>query len=427
MKRIDTANVEPDKFGSGKNGFRNGDPLAGTPATSLSASFFDSIQEEVCRPVERAGISLDGEVYEQLTAAILRLAGTQATALSSNTTLGLGHAGLVLVDASGGNVTLTLPPADTLAGLRYTILRTDDSGNSVSIEPDSGAGDAVAGGTSLTVASGQTVILNSDGTSGWRKVMDLSDYLRSSQLTGSLNLSDPLGERVSSEIAAVNMIKGLGIGVDDTESLASTPADWRGVRSGFYRSGGGDTGPYSSVGSFILVRGYTNGENEGEQWQLYNNRSTNRFFFRGYDIALKQWLPPVEAFTEKNIVGGVSQQNGLPTGAVIEEGDNANGRYVRFADGTQFCYGEITLIYQGDNWRLYEDWTYPAVFAGDTARPIASTGDGGSVTPALRDLTHTRVLNVTDTDCRVIQYTNTDNFASGDTIQCGLIASGRWF
>lgn len=37
------------------------------------------------------------------------------------------------------------------------------------------------------------------------------------------------------------------------------------------------------------------------------------------------------------ILGTVSQSAGSPTGAIIERGGNANGEYVRFADGTQIC------------------------------------------------------------------------------------------
>ena len=44
----------------------------------------------------------------------------------------------------------------------------------------------------------------------------------------------------------------------------------------------------------------------------------------------------------EDLVGTVSQSGGTPTGAVIEEGSNANGEYARFADGTQICVKEIT-------------------------------------------------------------------------------------
>ncbi|WP_312537718.1 hypothetical protein [Stutzerimonas nitrititolerans] len=48
-----------------------------------------------------------------------------------------------------------------------------------------------------------------------------------------------------------------------------------------------------------------------------------------------------KAFRRGNILGTVSQSAGLPTGAIIERGSNANGEYVRFADGTQICLKKI--------------------------------------------------------------------------------------
>ena len=40
-------------------------------------------------------------------------------------------------------------------------------------------------------------------------------------------------------------------------------------------------------------------------------------------------------------VGTVSQASGVPTGAIIEKGTNANGDYIRYADGTQICWKRI--------------------------------------------------------------------------------------
>jgi len=48
-------------------------------------------------------------------------------------------------------------------------------------------------------------------------------------------------------------------------------------------------------------------------------------------------------FNQGNIVGTVSQSGGVPTGAVVERGSNANGEYVRFADGAQICTFNATL------------------------------------------------------------------------------------
>ena len=44
-----------------------------------------------------------------------------------------------------------------------------------------------------------------------------------------------------------------------------------------------------------------------------------------------------ELFQPGNVVGPVSHSGGVPTGAVVESGSNANGSFVRWADGTQIC------------------------------------------------------------------------------------------
>lgn len=43
------------------------------------------------------------------------------------------------------------------------------------------------------------------------------------------------------------------------------------------------------------------------------------------------------------IVGTVSQSGGVPTGAIIQSGSNANGEFVRFADGTQICTKTLAI------------------------------------------------------------------------------------
>lgn len=63
----------------------------------------------------------------------------------------------------------------------------------------------------------------------------------------------------------------------------------------------------------------------------------------------------------RDIVGSVAQSGGVPTGAIVERGSNANGEYVRFADGTQICFVLLTLAYVNST-RLEAQWTFPAAF-----------------------------------------------------------------
>lgn len=44
MHRIDTATASRDKFGAGKNGFTNGNPQTGVPATDLNAAFLTAFR-----------------------------------------------------------------------------------------------------------------------------------------------------------------------------------------------------------------------------------------------------------------------------------------------------------------------------------------------------------------------------------------------
>lgn len=87
-------------------------------------------------------------------------------------------------------------------------------------------------------------------------------------------------------------------------------------------------------------------------------------------------LDIADLYKKRNILGAVSQSAGAPTGAILERGSNANGEYVKLADGTLICTRSISLNigapvatpgsrFRGSNG--YK-WIYPAVFVG--ANPI---------------------------------------------------------
>ncbi|WP_433766628.1 phage tail protein [Pseudomonas putida] len=82
------------------------------------------------------------------------------------------------------------------------------------------------------------------------------------------------------------------------------------------------------------------------------------------------------------IVGTVSQSGGVPTGAIIENVVNANGRAIKFADGTMICVspqltcpGPTVLL-----GALYISpsvltWTYPAAFVGTVPALTGTTAN----------------------------------------------------
>ncbi|SAI74558.1 tail fiber protein [Bordetella ansorpii] len=74
MRRIATPTRLQNKFGAGRDGFTNGDLVAGLPATDLEAEWFDAVQEEIATVIEAAGLTLDATNNGQLLAAIQELA-----------------------------------------------------------------------------------------------------------------------------------------------------------------------------------------------------------------------------------------------------------------------------------------------------------------------------------------------------------------
>ena len=74
----------------------------------------------------------------------------------------------------------------------------------------------------------------------------------------------------------------------------------------------------------------------GGEFQTIIQESTNDAFIRSR--AGGSWTDWSMFYGQKNVLDNVEMIAGLPTGALIERGSNANGTYLRYADGTQICW-----------------------------------------------------------------------------------------
>ncbi|MFN3845013.1 MAG: DUF2793 domain-containing protein [Paracoccaceae bacterium] len=126
--------------------------------------------------------------------------------------------------------------------------------------------------------------------------------------------------------------------------------------------------------------------------------------------------------SRSTLLGPVSQTAGVPTGAVIERGNNANGDYTRFADGTQICsWNGPAVSCQTTQGALFmnaalQSWTFPAAFA--TASIPAVTGNGGS--PA-------RFLGGDASSNTTFGYRVLSAFSDAASVAPSLLAFGRWY
>ena len=141
------------------------------------------------------------------------------------------------------------------------------------------------------------------------------------------------------------------------------------------------------------------------------------------------WSPWQKVYHTGNILGTVSQSGGVPTGAIIESGSNANGAYTKYADGTMICIKNNLTLNRISPFRIGVTWTYPVTFFGSISQsPLMPSGSGadntnfsvanikGSSYLGDRDNSSTQLFFVTDTDDTQMESRNVS-----------VTAIGKWF
>lgn len=125
----------------------------------------------------------------------------------------------------------------------------------------------------------------------------------------------------------------------------------------------------------------------------------------------------------RSIVGAVSQSSGVPTGAIVEQGSNANGNYVRYADGTQICWRTATFnlalgtAFLGGYRNTGSSLVYFA--ATFTAAPLVVYTDQNLNSFGVG----TSIINTTSSN--TFFFSVSSQSAADRTVGC--IAIGRWF
>lgn len=80
-----------------------------------------------------------------------------------------------------------------------------------------------------------------------------------------------------------------------------------------------------------------------------------------------------DLYSRDSIVGTVSMVGGVPTGAVMEYGSNANGSYIRHACGVQECWANNGITCAASA-ATASNWTYPAAFVGSVQAKLNYVG-----------------------------------------------------
>lgn len=173
--------------------------------------------------------------------------------------------------------------------------------------------------------------------------------------------------------------------------------------------------PGAGAGVCLTIMSTVNSAGSQTYWNMVgNDRIWTR---RRSGSAWSAW-----ALTSIPILGSVSQSSGIPTGAVIERGSNANGDYVRFADGTQICSKSLgtfapnqaigAYIFRNDTTL---NWTFPVAFS---AIPYASFSAGNGTSCW---------ANGWATSASAVSGRLFSAVSSGALIEVTASAFGRWF
>ncbi|WP_303698689.1 phage tail protein [Pseudomonas aeruginosa] len=163
--------------------------------------------------------------------------------------------------------------------------------------------------------------------------------LASPALTGNPTAPTPAAADSDSSIATTAHVKvamGLfGIGTTSTQVVADQ--NDKDLPSGIHTAVPPTTSNIYRIGQFITSGRAGNARISQLMIAEDNYGSLSTRTYNAGRPEADRWMPWVDYFHNRNILGTVSQSGGVPTGAIIERGSNANGEYVRFADGTQIC------------------------------------------------------------------------------------------
>lgn len=161
--------------------FVDENPVAGTPGSLIPAVWGNSVTQEILSVINGGGLVAaeadTGQLYKAIQSIIGKASPMRSsiTRVNSSRLLTSDELGLVLIDASAGALSVTLPPANAGLGVRDVIVRRlDNSGSRLVVQASSG--DSIKFHTHLNTSgypflvlmgAGDWWHLRSDGAANW--------------------------------------------------------------------------------------------------------------------------------------------------------------------------------------------------------------------------------------------------------------------
>lgn len=338
-------------------------------------------------------------------AALGSLVGAGVTPRTAATTLTAADRGRVVL-ATSGTWALTLPAlAGAPAG--WAVLVVNAGAGTVTLTR-AGA-DLIDGAASQPLAAGGAALVVSTG-SAWATVA-LAAGLAAGRLLRGGDVTTTQTDTTAGRLLKVGDF-GLGAvapvpGNISVEDSTIAPGFW------IYNTLQGSSGGPADVTRGMLIHQRRTPTGGGETQLLMVETGTGAISGALYTRARTTgaWAAWRRYFRDSDVIGTVAQTGGLPTGALIETASNANGRYTRFADGTQICWRTMAA-----GAGAATTWTFPAAFI---AAPAVT---GNAVATVLSAVCLDAAPSTT-----AATFSARDKADARRADTCHLRAEGRWF
>lgn len=350
--------------------------------------------------------------------------------------------GVGIVAAVASNTALTLVrgwQGGALSGANYDLVLQDDSvrslvaansllvalgsnGNLTSIGALATAADRVPYYTGAGTAALATL------TAFGRSLIDDADAAAARATLGLGTAAVGTVTTSANDATAGRLLKygdfGLGLSID--LGSGGLPLHERNLRSGFYSyiSSAIAGGPVSEERWHTLLVVRAVGVNRAAYLNFrMSPLSGEPRLWLGHQVDTNAAIAWQTVYSQNTTLGTVSQVAGVPTGALIQRGSNANGNFVRFADGLQICWNRIqasTVITGSHDWGFRSGGTavtYAAAFAAIPRLSIAAvelTALGASA------------ASISTTGFNMVYLSNA-SIGTPATRSADYVAIGHWF
>ncbi|MCS9888605.1 phage tail protein [Pseudomonas aeruginosa] len=326
-----------------------------------------------------------------------------------------------------------------MADVRPTKLQNDGNGyGSLREFADGDTVPVALGGTGAATAAGARSSLFDPRLQNFSLLLGGADQLpfQTGPNSWSQTPLTSIGRAMIAASTQANALSYIG-GVPKSLSSNRTVSDPNSVpdECGFYGIG---VGPYSNlppgidalnpIGSMLYHHPY----DVSTAVQMLIPRTLDFMYFRRK--AVGTWQPWVRMLSDNQLVGTVSVDGAnAPNGAIMQQnGTTATnvGTSLRFADGTQIVYARLRLDFSAVD-ILTRQYTFPmSFFSPPNVTATLIQGQQADINPLqFQQLGPVLVAAITVSSCnvRVMRPTYVSgSWASGNFIECSVIASGRW-